>query len=316
MPVEIGTGAGAELTGNENGESGAGSASPFAGARPAGFSAPGAAQAAQAGPRAFRRADTGNFRRGQDTGPFRRIRDTGAMRAIMDTGAMRSLLDTAAFQALRDRYAGKGRVVATIVIAGWVVLAAVGMFLAFGLRGGGSSATASSKTATRALTHPSATPGTRKPTPPPATTAKPRTLPVVKVIAWGPTGTGSAEHPEQAARAIDASATTSWRSQWYMQPTFAGVGLVFDMGKTVPITSLKLKLAPGDGSFIIRVGSKAVPGTLTKVATRSHSGGDVTIRLTKPAHGRYVELWITHLPKDSAGTYQESVYSVRVTGLA
>jgi hypothetical protein len=305
MPVAIVTGNGLP------GDTGPASASPFAGARPAGFSAPGAAQSALAGtPRPFRGADTGNFRRqGQDTGAFRRIRDTGAMRAIMDTGAMRSLMDTAAFQALRDRYAGKGRVIATIVIACWVVLAVVGAVLAFGLHGAGNSATASSEPTTGVTAHPAATPTAKSGAPA-------RTLPVAKVIAWGPTGPGSAEHPEQVARVIDASATTAWHSKWYRQPTFPGVGLVFDMGKTVTVSSLKLRLAPGDASFLIRLGNKAVPGTLTKVAARTQSGGDVTVKLAKPSRGRYVEIWFTLLPKDSTGTYQESVYSVQVTGLA
>jgi len=314
MPVEIGPGIG--MPGGETGPNGAANGTPFAGARLAGFSAPGAAQAAQAGtPRPFRRADTGNFRRqGQDTGAFRRIRDTGAMRAIMDTGAMRSLMDTAAFQALRDRYAGKGRVIAAIVIAGWVVLAGVGVFLAFGLRSEGNSATASSNPTT-STTHPGTASGSKsgtKKAAPPATVAA---LPVAKVIAWGPTGVSTAEHPEQGARVVDASAATAWHSRWYMKPDFPGAGLVLDMGKTVTVTGIKLTLAPGDADFLIRVGNTAKPGTLTKVASRSHSGGDVTIKLAKPSHGRYVELWITRLPRDSSGTYQELVYNVQVTGL-
>jgi hypothetical protein len=247
--------------------------------------------------------------------------DSGAMRAIMDTGTMRMLMDTAAFVALRERYAGKGRVIAVVVVAFWVVVAGVGVFLAFGLRGGGSTATASSQPSVRATTRPTAThpataPTTKKASPPPASTATARTLPVAKVIAWGPTGAGSGQHPEQAARAVDASTTTAWHTQWYRQPTFPGVGLVFDMGKTVSVTVIKLKLAYGDARFIIRVGSKAKPGALAKVASRVDAGGDVTVKLAKPAHGRYVELWFTQLPKDSAGTYQESVYNVRVTGLA
>jgi F5/8 type C domain-containing protein len=232
----------------------------------------------------------------------------------MDTGAMRSLMDTAAFQALRDRYAGKGRVIAAIVIAGWVVLAGVGMFLAFGLRSEGDSATASANPTARP-THPATAPGSKAGTKvtSPATVG---TLPVAKVIAWGPTGASTAEHPEQAARAVDASAATAWHSKWYMKPAFPGVGLVLDMGKTVTVTEIKLKLAQGDADFLIRVGNTAKPGTLTKVAARSHTGGDVTIKLAKPSRGRYVELWITRLPRDSSGTYQESVYNVQVTGLA
>jgi hypothetical protein len=253
--------------------------------------------------------DSGTMRAIRESGAMRAIRESGAMRAIMDTAAMRILMDTAAMQILQERYAGKGRAIAAVLVGAWVAVAVVAITLAFSLHSGG---------ATASLAHPRA-PSLARPVAGKAgvaTAGAARPLTAVKVIAWGPTGAGNAQHPEQAVRAIDASMTTAWQTRGYRTAEFPGAGLVLDMGKTVTVTGIRLKLTSGDASFFIRVGSRAVPGTLTRVASRTRSGGDVTITLAKPAQGRYVELWITRLPRDPMGSYQESVYSMRVTGRA
>jgi hypothetical protein len=40
------------------------------------------------------------------------------------------------------------------------------------------------------------------------------------------------------------------------------------------------------------------------------------MRLATPAHGRYVLIWFTRLPPDPAGTFQASVYNLRLEGRA
>jgi hypothetical protein len=40
----------------------------------------------------------------------------------------------------------------------------------------------------------------------------------------------------------------------------------------------------------------------------------VTSPPAQPAHGRYLLIWFTVLPPDSFGTFQASVYNVRVEG--
>jgi hypothetical protein len=264
----------------------------------------------------FRRAATGAVRR-IDTGTLRRIRETGALRIIMDTSAMRSIMDTAAIQVLRDKAAGNSKTTATVVLSLWAVMAVVIVWLVVGWHGGGNDATASSKATTGA--HPAATPTAAKASPLPATIpAAIRTLPIAGVVAWGPNGPRDADNPTQAAQAIDASTATAWRSKWYMTAHFsdekAGVALLLDMGKTVTVTGIELKLAPGNADYLIRVGNHEVPGTLTTVASRTNSGGTVMITLSKPRRGRYIELWITQLPREPGGTYRESVYNVRVRG--
>jgi hypothetical protein len=50
------------------------------------------------------------------------------------------------------------------------------------------------------------------------------------------------------------------------------------------------------------------------VASASNAGGTVQFQLTAPVHVRYVLIWITKLPPDTAGTYQASVYKIIVQG--
>jgi hypothetical protein len=38
------------------------------------------------------------------------------------------------------------------------------------------------------------------------------------------------------------------------------------------------------------------------------------LRFSRPAHGRYVLVWFTRLPADPAGTFQASVYNIKLTG--
>jgi len=40
----------------------------------------------------------------------------------------------------------------------------------------------------------------------------------------------------------------------------------------------------------------------------------VHLRLARPAHGRYVLIWFTRLPRNPGGTFQARVYNVRLTG--
>jgi hypothetical protein len=240
------------------------------------------------------------------------------MRAIMDTNAMRTLMDTTAMQVLRERYAGRGRLVAAIVISFWVLLAVIGVAV-FSQHGGGTPAAKATSPATTADTGLASRPAT---TPPPAsrrasgTGGPARVLTVASVVAFGPDGTSDGDNPGRAESVIDASAATSWQTKWYRTAHFgmlqSGTGLLLDMGKTVTISAVELKLTPGSADLTIRVGRTV--GSLVMAATRVGVGGTVYVHLAKRATGRYVEIWFTALPRDTTGTYQETVYRVQVSG--
>jgi hypothetical protein len=129
-------------------------------------------------------------------------------------------------------------------------------------------------------------------------------------------------HIRAIARAvgrIPGNAATPWYSQWYATPAFSalktGTGLLLDMGHPVTVSSVRLWLVNRSGADLqLRAGAKPVPTWLPQVASASNAGGTVQFQLSAPVHVRYLLIWFTKLPPDSAGTYQASVYKITVQG--
>ncbi len=137
--------------------------------------------------------------------------------------------------------------------------------------------------------------------------------------AFGPEGTADGDNPQLAALAVGGKAATPWYSQWYATPGFAdlktGTGLLLDMGHPVTVSSVRLSLASRSGADLeLRAGAKPAPSWLPQVASAANVGGTVQVKLSAPAHVRYLLIWFTKLPPDSAGTYQASVYKITVQG--
>jgi hypothetical protein len=55
-------------------------------------------------------------------------------------------------------------------------------------------------------------------------------------------------------------------------------------------------------------------GDLRVLASETGAGGLVRVKLSTPVHARYVLIWFTKLPPDASGTFQVSVYDVRLEG--
>jgi transcriptional regulator with XRE-family HTH domain len=133
------------------------------------------------------------------------------------------------------------------------------------------------------------------------------------------TSPGQGDNPQTAPPAIDGSPPTAWRTDWYTTAQFgnlyAGTGLLLDMGRPVTVTAARVTLgsAPGAG-LQLRVGAAPVLADLPPVAHAADAGGVVRLQPASPAHGRYVLLWFTMLPPDPGGTFQASVYDVRLEG--
>jgi hypothetical protein len=240
----------------------------------------------------------------------------------MDTNAMRTLMDTAAMQILRERFAGRGRVIAAVVVVAWVIAAIAGV-VAVSATGKGTPK-ASPSSASPARTHASATgPATPRATPgspgkklPPAVV-----LQVASVQAFGPSGTSDGDNPDEAASVISGATSRPWHTKWYATAHFGmlqrGTGLLLDMGSTrVTVTKITLNLAAGSVDVIIRAGNEPVPGALTEIAHGTVAGGTVSLPVARMASARYVEIWFASLPQNAQGTYEESVYGVEVTGRA
>ncbi len=168
---------------------------------------------------------------------------------------------------------------------------------------------------------PAGTPGPAA-TPSPAvplTTSVP--LSPASAVAFGVSGPGLGDNPQLAPLAIDGNRSTAWNTDWYASARFGnlypGTGLLLDMGRPVTITSAQIILGSAPGaSFQLRVGSAPALADLPAVAHAAGASGVVRLRLTTPAHGRYVLIWFTRLPLNPDGNFEASVYDVRLDGRA
>jgi hypothetical protein len=88
------------------------------------------------------------------------------------------------------------------------------------------------------------------------------------------------------------------------------------MGHQVAITGAVISLGSTRGAdFQLRVGdSRSSLGDLQPVARATDAGGRVRLQPTKPVHARYILVWFTKLSPDNSGTFQVSVYNVRLEG--
>ena len=168
-------------------------------------------------------------------------------------------------------------------------------------------------------------PGSFSPSPtatasaPAASPVAARVLAPASVAAFGPAGTASGDNPQLAALAVGGNVATPWYSQWYATPAFSGLktgtGLLLDMGHPVTVSSVRLWLVNRSGADLqLRAGAKPVPTWLPRVASASNTGGAVQFQLSAPVYVRYLLIWFTKLPPDSAGTYQASIYKIIVQG--
>ena len=170
----------------------------------------------------------------------------------------------------------------------------------------------------RANTAPNTSQKAVAPSPRPAVAVK--TLNPVSAAAFS-AGDGQGDNPQLAHLAIDARSATGWHTDWYTSARFGnlylGTGLLLDMGRAVTITSVRISLGRVSGAdFQLRVGARPALTGLPPAARANNAGGVVRLRLTWPAHGRYVLVWFTRLPADPVGTFQAGVYNIRLDGHA
>ncbi|MGE5290842.1 MAG: helix-turn-helix domain-containing protein [Micromonosporaceae bacterium] len=157
--------------------------------------------------------------------------------------------------------------------------------------------------------------------PAPNTPGAVRMLTPAGAAAFNPSGIGQGDHSDLAHLAIDGNPATAWHTDWYTTAHFGnlypGTGLLVDMGRPTTITAARITLGRAHGAgFQLRVGAAPALADLPPVARAAGAGGVVHLRLSTPAHGRYVLVWFTSLPPDPAGTFQASVYDLRLEGPA
>lgn len=168
--------------------------------------------------------------------------------------------------------------------------------------------------------HPARRPGSTPSRRPGVGAAAPdRLLTPAGASAFGPAGIGSGDDPADAALAIDTIAGTAWHTSWYASADFGGLqpgtGLLIDLGKPVPISSVLLTLGQVRGADVqVRAGDSPVLADLLPVASETGAGSVVRLRLAVPVTARYALIWFTKLPPDQAGSFQAAVYDVRIYG--
>ena len=198
-----------------------------------------------------------------------------------------------------------------------VALGLVGYYLATGSRHATSAVPPAQAHPVR---HRPAVRGTPSPSPRPGAVRE-RTLTPVSAAAFNPYGAGQRSSSNLPHLAIDGSPATAWHTAWYTTAHFGslypGTGLLVDMGRPVTIIAARITLGSAHGAdFQLRVGAAPALADLPPVTRAASASGVVRLRLTTPAHGRYVLIWFTSLPPDPVGTFQASVYNLRLEGRA
>ena len=210
----------------------------------------------------------------------------------------------------RHRRAGTGVLVL-------IVLAAIGTLI-YLLASGGSSpaprqhAATHHSASTASGQHPNSSTST-------APTQAPAPLAAVSATAFGPGGVAQGDDPQQASLTIKRSDTAGWHTDWYASASFGGLqsgtGLLLDMGKPVTVTSARIRLGAAVGGEIeLRAGDTPSLPLLHVVARAPNPGRTLTLPVSSPVSARYLLVWFTALPPDNSGTYQASIYHVRLEG--
>ena len=139
-----------------------------------------------------------------------------------------------------------------------------------------------------------------KPAKPPA--ARSRFVKLTAAGAFDPEGDGH-ERDEEAPLAVDGNRSTFWRTERYSRFFKTGVGLVLDAGRAVRVRQVVVDSGTPGVRAEIRIGSSPT-GPFTRVSPAK----TLTARTTFPVAGRtgrYVVVWVTALPPESAGEVAE-----------
>jgi hypothetical protein len=183
--------------------------------------------------------------------------------------------------------------------------------------------------ATTSFWHKGSTPhSSTSPSSHPTTKVASKTSQLTPVAAKGfdadnPNGDAQDENSSQAPNILNHN-PQGWSSQQYDSATLGGLkpgtGLIFDMGKSVRLSSVTVQFGKSMGADVeVQLGdssvrSKANEASMTTVASANGIGGSYTFHVTSKATGRYLVLWFTKLPPIPGGKFMAQVYSISVTG--
>jgi eukaryotic-like serine/threonine-protein kinase len=146
---------------------------------------------------------------------------------------------------------------------------------------------------------------------------------IVNTSAFDPPPGDGEEHSDQVGLAIDGNPGTGWTTETYDAPTTEaavgkpGVGLILDVGSTVPARSLTVRSSNGGWSMQVYGAESGPPTTLdgwsSPIGGESSMGTDTRVELTATRSSRYYLLWITKLASGDGG-YNVQINDLTLTG--
>ncbi|TDD62374.1 hypothetical protein E1263_04250 [Kribbella antibiotica] len=163
----------------------------------------------------------------------------------------------------------------------------------------------------------------------PSTTTKPSTSGAVAKIVSAkdfdpePAGNGT-EHPKDVPNSYDGKTSTVWDTQEYNnRPDFGGVkpgvGIIYDLGASTPISKVTVTLKGDSTSLQIMVpkdDTTKSPSTVNGWRSVSNMDdqpdGAVTLTPATPTESRYVLVWLTSIPAVSSSKYQGAIAEVSI----
>jgi len=134
------------------------------------------------------------------------------------------------------------------------------------------------------------------------------------------------ESEDQVPFLTDLDPLTQWQTGTYRSPDAdgkGGVGVVLDLGKSVPIRSVRLDFGEAGSGVQVRVlDSPSLdqiewdPQRWTLLASAPPGAAQIELRAPRPVKGRFVLIWLDELPTVPGSTdrYQGTLRSATVTG--
>ena len=134
------------------------------------------------------------------------------------------------------------------------------------------------------------------------------------------------ENEEQVAFLTDSDPATLWTTEAYRSPDAdgkTGVGIVLDLGESVPVQSVALDFGEAGSGVEVRVLDAASieelewdPQRWALLASSPPGAAQIVLRSPRPLQGRFVLLWLNDLPAVPGRTdrFQGAVRSVTVSG--
>ncbi len=133
----------------------------------------------------------------------------------------------------------------------------------------------------------------------------------------------SSDDPGEAQYALGGTPGRFWHTSYYFNyPQFGhlkkGAGLILDMGKQVKLSQIAVQFGKSCCTYAtVEIGNSANPadfGSFTSLANSTTAAGTTTFNVASQASGRYVVIWITHLPPLTGDEYQTQIYDVTIHG--